>query len=70
MKRFSKNKEINVYIRQLIKYAHWSCAQGKRHNSIFSPLGKRITVPSTPSDYRAYLNFKKNIQRTIQREAS
>ena len=70
MKRFSKNKDINSFIRQLIKSEQWYCLQDKKHCSLFSPTGKRITVPSTPSDYRAYINFKKDIERVTLREAA
>ncbi|MBT0068284.1 hypothetical protein J4H69_20265 [Vibrio alginolyticus] len=70
MRRFSKNKDINAFIRQLIKSKQWYCVQGGKHCSLFSPAGKRITIPSTPSDYRAYKNFKKDIERIIYHEVS
>ncbi|RTR28946.1 hypothetical protein EKG39_18390 [Shewanella atlantica] len=70
MKRFSKDKDINSFIRQLIKSDKWYCLRGKKHNSVFSPKGKRVTVPSTPSDRRAYINFKKDIERVISCEAA
>jgi hypothetical protein len=68
MRRFSNNKEINTLIRQLLKSKKWYCLAGKKHNSLISPKGKRITVPSTPSDFRAYMNFKKDLQRIISLE--
>jgi len=69
MRRFSNNKDINKFIKSLIRGEKWSCLRGKKHPYLYSPKGKRITVPSTPSDYRAYQNFKKDIMRVILHEA-
>lgn len=69
MRRFSKNKDINKFIKNLINDEHWYCLRGKKHPYLCSPKGKRITIPSTPSDYRAYQNFKKDIMKVILNEA-
>jgi len=69
MKRFSNNKDIQICIKNLIKLHHWQFSNGKKHNCLFSKAGKRITVPSTPSDRRAYQNFRKDIERIIKNEA-
>ncbi|MGI1999642.1 hypothetical protein [Shewanella frigidimarina] len=68
MKRFSNNKDIQNYIKNLIKLHRWQFSKGKKHNCLFSKAGKRITVPSTPSDCRSYQNFKKDIERIIANE--
>ena len=70
MKRISKDKDINSFVRSLIKLSHWTAVRGSKHIALLSPLGKRITVPSTPSDRRAYINFKKDVLRTISNEAA
>jgi len=68
MRRFSKNKDINKFIKKLISGGKWSCLRGKKHPYLYSPKGKRITVPSTPSDHRAYQNFKRDIMKVIVHE--
>jgi hypothetical protein len=69
MRRFSNNKDINKFIKNLMRERKWYCLRGKKHPYLYSSKGKRITVPSTPSDYRAYQNFKKDITRVILNEA-
>lgn len=68
MRRISKNKDINNFVRSLIKLSNWTAVRGTKHVALLSPLGKRITVLSTPSDRRAYINFKKDIIRTMRHE--
>lgn len=62
MKKYSSNKDIHKFILKLIKNK-WSYASGKRHGSLYTPYGKRITVPGSPSDRRAFKNFVKDIER-------
>ncbi|KMV29896.1 hypothetical protein AB733_15510 [Photobacterium swingsii] len=68
MRRFSKNKDINHFIKILIRNNNWQFFNGKNHGSLYSPGGKRITVPTTPSDHRAFKNFKKDILRIVTNE--
>lgn len=53
MRRFSKDKDINKFIKNLMRERKWYCLRGKKHPYLYSPKGKRITVPSTPSDFSA-----------------
>jgi hypothetical protein len=64
MKRYSNNKDIQRLVCHLVKN-NWRFQRCKKHGSIFSPAGKRFTVPSTPSDRRAFQNFNKDIQRSV-----
>ncbi|EGR2287798.1 hypothetical protein D0815_20175 [Vibrio parahaemolyticus] len=64
MQRYSNNKDIQKLVCQLIK-CNWQFQRRKKHGSICSPTGKRYTVPSTPSDKRAFRNFSKDIQRSV-----
>jgi hypothetical protein len=64
MTRYSNNKDIQKLVCQLIKH-NWKFQRRKKHGSIFLPAGKRFTVPSTPSDKRAFQNFSKDIQRSL-----
>lgn len=70
MRRMSKDKDINNFVRSLMKLRDWTAVRGTKHVALLSPLGKRITIPSTPSDRRAYINFKKDILRIISNEAA
>ncbi len=65
MKRFSNNKEIQKLVARLIRNG-WQCVRGAKHTKLLAPNGKRITVPSTPSDRKAFINFSKDIQRLVR----
>ncbi|MDX1282962.1 hypothetical protein [Shewanella colwelliana] len=62
MKKYSKDKDINLLVHQLLKSGVWQIRRG-RHPVLTAPSGKRLTVPSTPSDRRAFLNFKLDVRR-------
>jgi len=62
MKKYSSDKDINMLVRILLKKKGWSIKQG-RHPRLITPSGVKITVPSTPSDFRAFKNFKMDIRR-------
>ena len=49
-------------VKQLIKEG-WIPLRKNRHMMIKSPNGITLTVPSSPSDVRAVLNFKSDIRR-------
>ncbi|EEV24662.1 hypothetical protein AM202_00510 [Actinobacillus minor 202] len=61
MIRFSKDKNINNFVVKKIKLG-WKWKKGKKHHMLISPQNYKIPIPSTPSDYRAYLNFIKDIR--------
>lgn len=62
MKKFSSDKNINTLVHWLLKQRRWQIRQG-RHSVLISPTGQRLAIPSTPSDHRAYLNFKHDVSR-------
>ena len=64
MTKYSNDKDIQKLICRLVKQ-DWQFRRRKKHGSIFSPTGKRFTVPGTPSDKRAFKNLNKDIQRSI-----
>ncbi|OZC35136.1 phosphoribosylglycinamide formyltransferase [Marinobacter vinifirmus] len=66
MKRYSSDKNINQTIRSLIK-SGWSFRNGRKHSSVISPSGIRLCIPSTPSDYRAWYNFNRDIKHISSR---
>ncbi len=59
---YSKNKDIAKLVRRRLREG-WRFQTGKRHNKLISPFGRKFVVPSTPSDRRAYQNFRQDISR-------
>ena len=62
MRKYSSNKDIQKLVNILIKQK-WQYQRCKKHGSLLSPKGIRITIPGSPSDRRAYRNFLKDTQR-------
>lgn len=60
--KYTHNKELNKFVKNLIKMG-WQPIKKTRHWQIKSPAGKVLTVPNTPSDSRAILNFKSDLRR-------
>ena len=62
MGKYSKDKNIDKIVRELIVEG-WSSTRKKGHWQLKPPNSDRIqTVPLTPSDGRAYLNFRSDIK--------
>lgn len=57
MKKYSNSKEIDYLVKKLIKQG-WNYKRGKKHGRIITPSGRKLTIPPTPSDCRAYYNFR------------
>jgi hypothetical protein len=63
MKRYSASKEINVLVRQLVRNG-WQFRWGSHHGKLYPPNRTAcLSVPSTPSDRRAFLNFRQDVHR-------
>jgi len=61
--KYSNNKEINKQVHMLVKMG-WMPVKKSRHWQVKSPSGKTLTVPNTPSDGRAVLNFMGDLKRS------
>ena len=62
--KYSAGKEIDALVRHLVK-SGWQFRHGGKHGRLFAPDGGPIlTVPKTPSDRRAFLNFRQDVRRT------
>lgn len=60
--KYSSNKEIEVFVRHLVKEG-WSYRRGGKHGQLRAPVGwPAIPVPCTPSDRRAFLNFRRDVR--------
>lgn len=60
--RYSNDIDIAETVRHLLANG-WSYISGKKHGKLISPNGKKLAVPGTPSDWRASLNFRRDILR-------
>lgn len=63
--RYCKDRAISDFVRELIQNG-WKYRVGGRHGKLVSPSGSRIPVPCTPSDHRAFENFKRDIRKLIR----
>lgn len=59
---YCKDKKIDALVRSLRDYG-WGFRRGKKHGVLTSPNGRKLTIPTTPSDIRAYQNFKRDVRR-------
>lgn len=64
MYKFSNNKQINLCVQKLLKQG-WRVRIGRKHDILIAPNNRRVAIPNSPSDYRAYLNFSKDIRNLI-----
>lgn len=63
MKRYRASKEINTLVRQLVRNG-WRFQRGGQHGKPYAPHSAEcLSVPSTPSDRRAFLNFRQDVRR-------
>ena len=60
--RYSNDKTVSALVRTLVR-SGWQYVNGKTHGKLVAPNGRRLAVPGTPSDWRAGLNFRRDIRR-------
>jgi predicted RNA binding protein YcfA (HicA-like mRNA interferase family) len=60
MMKYSKDKAIAAFVHSLLGDG-WQYCHGGRHGKLTSPAGRKVAVPGTPSDHRAFQNFKCDI---------
>lgn len=66
MRRYSTSKEINIFVRQLVRDG-WSFQNGGRHGRLYAPARAAIlSVPCTPGDKRAFINFRQDVRRVLR----
>ena len=67
MGKYSKDKDVDTLVRSLLDEG-WQPVKRKRHWQVVSPTGTKLTVPVTPSDGRAFMNFRGDVKRFKQGE--
>ena len=66
--RFSSSKDINSVIQEKVKNG-WVFKKGKKHGKLIHiATGRKLAVPSTPSDYRAMMNFSADVKRLLNND--
>ncbi len=66
MRKFSSCKEIGALVSKKVDQG-WLFQNGKRHGKLISPFGPFLRVPCSPSDKRAFQNFRRDM-KAIERE--
>lgn len=63
MAKYSSDKNIDSLVRELLNEG-WVASKKKSHWQLFPPDSDKVqTVPLSPSDSRAYLNFRSDVKR-------
>ena len=63
--RYSSDKNIEALVKQLIKDG-WQYFRRRKHGRIKPPQGYPVlTVPCTPGDCRAFLNFRRDVRHVL-----
>ncbi len=60
--RYSNDKTVSALVRTLVR-SGWQYMNRKTHGKLVAPNGRRLAVPGTPSDWRANLNFRRDVRR-------
>lgn len=61
--KYCRSQEINTLVRQLVRQG-WHFSRGRKHGRLRAPDGRgALTVPGTPSDRRAWMNFRRDVRR-------
>lgn len=62
--KYSNDRNVSDVVRELVRNG-WRYHMGGRHGKLVSPAGRRMPVPCTPSDHRAFLNFKRDLRKLL-----
>jgi len=61
MTKYCTNKEIHKLVKEKVSKG-WYFKKGKKHGVLIAPIGKKLIIPTSPSDYRAYYNLRSTIR--------
>lgn len=64
--KFSNNKDIHQFITRLLKQKSVYLSKGKKHNFLMIN-NRKLAIPSTPSDFRSFQQFKHDVNRFLKR---
>lgn len=63
--KYSTNKDIARLVRELVRQG-WHFQRGSRHGKLRSLSGRYLTVPGSPSDWRAFKNFERDARQILR----
>lgn len=63
---YSKDMDINEYVKQLLKHKSFRIISGKKHDQLCILEQRKIAIPSTPSKRRSFIEFKNNVKRILK----
>jgi len=63
---YSKDKDINAYIKRLLKHKSFRIISGKKHDQLCIFEQRKLAIPSTPSKQRSYIEFKNTVKRILR----
>lgn len=63
--KYSKDKQIASEVVALLAQG-WRYLPGRKHGKLVAPNGRMLSVPGTPSDWRAGLNFRHDARRVAR----
>lgn len=65
MKRFSTDSKINSFVYQLLGNG-WQVENRKKHAILIAPNRRKIAIPSTPSDCKAFYSFVRQTKHLVK----
>lgn len=66
MNRLSTDKDINKLCNRLLESKRWEMYRHGKHAVLRHYTGKTLIVPSTPSDCKAFANFKRDYKNLLR----
>ncbi|EET45375.1 hypothetical protein NEISICOT_01002 [Neisseria sicca ATCC 29256] len=64
MNKFSTDTKIDKLVKTKIKEG-WKVKFGKKHPALIAPNNRRIAIPITPSDCKAFYSFRLQVKQLM-----
>lgn len=61
VKKYCTNKDVQKLVRQMV-VGGWCFVNKRKHGVLIDPLGRKLIIPSSPSDYRSYYNLRSMVR--------
>lgn len=62
--KYSNDKDIQNFVRERLKDKSFTIKYGKKHNFL-AHGNRKLSIPSTPSDFRSFQQFKHDVNRYL-----
>lgn len=68
--RYSRCKDVDRLVHACTR-GGWTYRRGKKHGRLYPPGSSTfVSVPGTPSDWRAFANFQRELDRLVRRRTT